>query len=72
MTIDTNYRGHNFVKFDSSAQLKCTMCDTVAEIFNHSKYPQYYSIRYSKFIYEVYNNETLLTCSEVQIKKLLE
>ncbi len=67
--MDKNYKGHKFVLFIDHAldDYRCNDC-----MMYYYEYPNYFSIRWSHSEFEIFSRETLLTCEEVQIKKLLE
>lgn len=72
MIIDNNYYGHKFIKkyeFGIS-DYECAICKIIAVV--RLNCIQYFIINYTYSLSEIFSYENVLTCEEMQIKKLLE
>lgn len=69
MKFTKDYRGHKFITNDQFGYYNY-VCD-VCKIKYHEKTNDY-TIWWSDLNIELFNEDTVLTCDEVQIKRLLE
>lgn len=69
MKFNINYREHKFVK-ESVFGFSNYICDTCE--MTYYEFGNYYSIKWSEYLFEMFNKDNILTCPEVQIKRLLE
>jgi hypothetical protein len=69
MKFYPGYRGHKFIKQKESmnSHYTCSEC----KMFYYAA-GNYYSIGWSEQEWGMFNEDNVLTCSEVQIKRLLE
>lgn len=74
MKLNLNYLNHNFIKIYEFgfSDYECSECGVIAIMLGQEKYIHFFSIKYSEFEFGMFSEETLPTCHEVIIKKLLE
>ena len=69
MKFNINYRGHFFIRQNEFGYYKyiCEHCNMLYYELSND-----YTIKWSDIEFEIFNEDNVLTCAEVQIKKLIE
>lgn len=73
--FDNKFLGHNFVEkleYNFTIRYKCSICSMNAKCNNNYLDADYFWLNINDYTMFVYNRDTLLSCNEVLIKKLLE